>query len=163
MSSTTKMTERSFFLARLKELRGTRSKAAFSRHVGIDPAVYQRYENGRVPRYDVLSAIADKCGVTVDWLLGRDLERAQAIHLRAVSTATAVYPESAPPKAAVRDAPAPGARAGPACDVDRLAAIEKDLDTIKSLLLRWLDEGGRESGAGGAGDRVVAVKERRAG
>lgn len=31
--------------------------------------MYHRYENGQIPQLDNLKVIADKCGVTVDWLL----------------------------------------------------------------------------------------------
>lgn len=33
--------------------------------------MYQRYEAGRIPSPEHLSIIADRCNVTVDWLLGR--------------------------------------------------------------------------------------------
>jgi transcriptional regulator with XRE-family HTH domain len=61
------------FSQRLAEVRGSRSKRAFSKEIGINsPQTYQHYENGRVPDIDTLSRIATHCGVTVDWLLGRD-------------------------------------------------------------------------------------------
>lgn len=69
--STPKYTNVNLFLSRLRELRGSRSKAAFARFLGLKPPVYQNYENGRVPSPDNLSLIAQKCGTTVDWLLGR--------------------------------------------------------------------------------------------
>jgi hypothetical protein len=34
--------------------------------------MYHRYEQGQVPKENNLRVIADKCGVSVDWLLGRD-------------------------------------------------------------------------------------------
>jgi transcriptional regulator with XRE-family HTH domain len=61
------------FSERLQELRGTRKKAEFARFLGIPkPQTYQNYEAGRVPETEMLINIADKCGCTVDWLLGRD-------------------------------------------------------------------------------------------
>jgi len=69
--STRNITERQLFSERLKSLRGNRNKAQFSRELCIPAPVYQRYEEGRIPNHDNLSVIACKCGVTVDWLLGR--------------------------------------------------------------------------------------------
>jgi len=34
--------------------------------------MYHRYEKGQVPKEKNLQVIADKCGVTVDWMLGRE-------------------------------------------------------------------------------------------
>ena len=59
-----------FFSARLKTLRGDRNKAAFSRFLGIPAPMYHRYERGQVPQKDNLRVISEKCGVTIDWLLG---------------------------------------------------------------------------------------------
>ena len=61
------------FSDRLKELRGTQSKADFARALGIPAPMYHRYENGQIPQYDNLKVISDYCGKTVDWLLkGQD-------------------------------------------------------------------------------------------
>jgi transcriptional regulator with XRE-family HTH domain len=60
------------FTERLIRLRDTRKKSDFARFLGLKPQVYQRYEEGRVPRHDILSVIAARCGVTVDWLLGQE-------------------------------------------------------------------------------------------
>lgn len=59
------------FAVRLRQLRGTRNCAEFARFLGIKAPVYHRYEQGRIPKSDNLSVIADKCGVPVDWLLGK--------------------------------------------------------------------------------------------
>lgn len=58
------------FSVMLNRLRGARSKAEFARFLGVSPQVYQRYEHGRVPRADMLSAICSRCGVTVESMLG---------------------------------------------------------------------------------------------
>lgn len=58
-----------YFQRRLKELRGDRTKAEFAAFLGFAPPVYQRYEDGRIPRAEYLSVIADKCGTTVEELL----------------------------------------------------------------------------------------------
>jgi transcriptional regulator with XRE-family HTH domain len=61
------------FSQRLATLRGNRSKRSFCKEIGVNsPQTYQHYENGRVPDMDTLVAIADRCGVTVDYLLGRE-------------------------------------------------------------------------------------------
>ena len=61
------------FSERMLSLRGTQKKAEFARFLGISsPQTYQNYEGGRIPEADMLLNIADKCGVTVDWLLGRE-------------------------------------------------------------------------------------------
>ena len=51
-------------------MRGDLSKSDFARRIGVSPPVYQRYEEGRVPRASNLSAIAERCGVTIEYLLG---------------------------------------------------------------------------------------------
>lgn len=63
------------FSARLKQLRGDRKKAEFGRFLGVpNSPTYQRYEDGRIPDAETLQRIADRCGVTVDWLFGRERE-----------------------------------------------------------------------------------------
>lgn len=60
------------FSDRLATLRGSRSKRSFCKVIGVEsPQTYQHYERGRVPDADTLSAIASRCNVSVDWLLGR--------------------------------------------------------------------------------------------
>ncbi len=60
------------FSKRLRALRGARSKAEFARFLGLLPPVYQRYEEGRKPKADILSVMAEKLGVTIEWLLGSE-------------------------------------------------------------------------------------------
>lgn len=57
------------FSERLKSLRGSKSKSEFARLLGLTAQVYQRYEDGRVPRADTLSVIAERLNVSVRWLL----------------------------------------------------------------------------------------------
>lgn len=60
------------FAGRLRTLRSGRKKAEFQRFLGINsPVTYQNYEDGRIPESGMLEQIADRCGCTVDWLLGR--------------------------------------------------------------------------------------------
>ena len=55
---------------RLKKLRGDLSQKNFAMKIGVSHKGYQRYESGeRIPRPHVLSKIAEKESVTVDWLL----------------------------------------------------------------------------------------------
>ncbi len=59
------------FSDRLRELRNGRPKTVFARFLGINnPSTYQNYEAGRIPETRIVYDIAQKCGVTVDWLLG---------------------------------------------------------------------------------------------
>lgn len=69
--STKKLPKSNSFSVRIRSLRGDRKKADFARFLGIPAPVYQRYEAGRVPSSDNLSVISSRCGVSVDWLLGR--------------------------------------------------------------------------------------------
>lgn len=62
------------FSARLKSLRGERNKAEFARILGIPAPMYHRYELGQVPKTDNLQVIADKCGVSIDWLLNGSVD-----------------------------------------------------------------------------------------
>jgi transcriptional regulator with XRE-family HTH domain len=70
--STIKITDAEIFSNRLKTLRNGRRKAAFAEYLNTSPQNYGRYEDGRIPSTVILSQIANRCGVTVDWLLGRD-------------------------------------------------------------------------------------------
>lgn len=59
------------FASRLNELRGGRSQAEFAEFLGISRPTVGFYENGeRIPDAFVLSRIAQKCGVTTDYLVG---------------------------------------------------------------------------------------------
>jgi transcriptional regulator with XRE-family HTH domain len=61
------------FSDRLRALRGDRKKAEFARLLGVSPPDYQRYENGRMPRADVLSAMSVRLDMTVDQLLSGNI------------------------------------------------------------------------------------------
>lgn len=89
MSQQKIITVTAIFSDRLKSLRNERKKADFARLLGVPPQNYQRYEDGRIPDADMLANIARKCGVTVDWLLGRD-----PIDLAPVATAAKEARES---------------------------------------------------------------------
>ena len=60
------------FMRRFEQLKGERSDSAFAGDVGMPPAtVYQYLVGKRFPTAEALKEIADKCGVTMDWLVGR--------------------------------------------------------------------------------------------
>jgi transcriptional regulator with XRE-family HTH domain len=67
--NTKKFPMSNLFSDRLKALRGCRKKAEFARLLGVSAPDYQRYENGRMPRADVLSVISKRLNMTVDQLL----------------------------------------------------------------------------------------------
>lgn len=59
------------FAARFSEMRGERTQAEFAQFLGISRATVGFYENGeRVPDALVLRQIAERCGVTTDYLVG---------------------------------------------------------------------------------------------
>jgi hypothetical protein len=69
--STEKITDAEIFSERLRMLRKSRKKIDFARFLNTSPQNYGRYENGRIPDTVTLGDIANRCGVTIDWLLGR--------------------------------------------------------------------------------------------
>ena len=108
--------------------------------------MYHRYENGQVPKDHNLQVIADRCGVTVDWLLGRGDDASTSL-TRETRGGSCLACETAPGAAdelmsltrethrqAVREH---GAAYGVA---ERLAEVEARLATIERLLLRVLAE-----------------------
>ncbi len=129
MMSTEKITERQLFSDRLKILRGTRRKSVFSRELGLSAPVYQRYEEGRIPSSDNLSVIAERCNVTVDWLLGRD-------------DSPPPQPAAEPHAALVREAPSAYGQAGqcryPAdCDLPgQIAELREDYAAMQATLAK---------------------------
>lgn len=59
------------FAARFSELRGDRTQAEFAEFLGISRPTVGFYENGeRIPDALVLKQIAERCGVTTDYLVG---------------------------------------------------------------------------------------------
>jgi len=73
MQSTKNIPMRNIFSERLRTLRAQKdmTSLAMADFLEFSQPVYSRYENGRVPDVDTVAAIAERCGVTVDWLLGR--------------------------------------------------------------------------------------------
>jgi len=121
--------ESGLFSERLKTLRGTANKAEFSRKIGLSAQTYQHYEDGRIPRSDILGIISERCGVTVDWLLGReDAHPGQASR-----------PQNKPPPGLVREQADPCHYPGeiPAqisALAERLSAMEHNLTTISAQM-----------------------------
>ena len=60
------------FVARLIQLRGRKTKAEFACHLGLKSPTYFRYEAGRIPKPEILEAIAKRCEVSVEWLIGNE-------------------------------------------------------------------------------------------
>ena len=57
-------------MKRLEQLQGGRKRYEFAKFLGINPAVLNNYLIGaRFPTPAALVNIAEKCGVTVDWLI----------------------------------------------------------------------------------------------
>jgi transcriptional regulator with XRE-family HTH domain len=83
--STINITDAEIFSNRLKILRNGRRKAAFAEYLNTSPQNYGRYEDGRIPSTVILSQIANRCGVTVDWLLGRDDSHAPVTFVKGVN------------------------------------------------------------------------------
>lgn len=64
------------FSERIKSLRSSLNKTQkeFANFLGIPQSTLSSYENGKInPTIDVVSEIADKCNVSIDWLCGRDV------------------------------------------------------------------------------------------
>lgn len=62
------------FSNRFRALRGNRSQEEFARFCGISRPTVSFYENGaRIPDAMILRQIAEKCNVSIDWLIGNDL------------------------------------------------------------------------------------------
>lgn len=142
-----------FFSARLRELRGIRSKAEFARFLGVPAPMYHRYELGQVPKSHYLQVISDRCGVTIEYLLGDK----PGIAAHGSDFQAAAHAGQSPPVAAydlhVREHP-PSSSTTPAtplqtacripasCDIsadisnvqERLAKMEAQLDTLTRLL-----------------------------
>lgn len=54
---------------RIRRLRESLSLAGFGKKVGVTAKAVQNYERGRLPRTEILYRIADRCEVSLTWLL----------------------------------------------------------------------------------------------
>ncbi len=60
-------------LRMLRSMRGNISQKAFAQEMGIPQPTLSSYESGKIkPTVDAIVNIAEKCGVSLDWLCGRD-------------------------------------------------------------------------------------------
>jgi transcriptional regulator with XRE-family HTH domain len=85
------------FSRRLRELRGDVNKSKFGRLLGIsNPSTYHNYEQGRIPDSQTVKDIAEKCGVSVDWMLGMSDEKNIGTACRIVREPRADYGPSPP-------------------------------------------------------------------
>ena len=54
---------------RIAQVRGSRSQRQFARDLGVFQQNVNRYESGTTPHTDFLITLANKEGVSLDWLL----------------------------------------------------------------------------------------------
>ena len=60
-------------LKSLRSMRGNKSQKEFAEELGIPQPTLSSYESGKIkPTVDAIINIADKCGISMDWLCGRD-------------------------------------------------------------------------------------------
>ncbi|MCR4744589.1 MAG: helix-turn-helix domain-containing protein [Lachnospiraceae bacterium] len=60
-------------LRMLRSMQGNKSQKDFAVELGIPQPTLSSYESGKIkPTVDAIINIADKCGVSMDWLCGRD-------------------------------------------------------------------------------------------
>lgn len=66
------MDKRNVFSLRLKELRNDLgyTPKEFAAFLDIKLTTYYAYEKDKVPSFDVLIGIAEKCNISLDWLCG---------------------------------------------------------------------------------------------
>ena len=68
------------FKSRLELLRGDATLAAFAAKVGISLKTYEHYESGRrKPTVQFIMSVAERCGVTTDWILGLAAQNGERI------------------------------------------------------------------------------------
>jgi transcriptional regulator with XRE-family HTH domain len=133
---------------RLRDLRGTRKKAEFARFLGVDAPAYQRYEDGMVPRADCLCTMAQRAGVSVEWLIGANHDGKSANDPASPHDTSLREP---PPtyRTAPAAPPQPPCRFPADCDLSRdlsqvqnqLATLSAQVDTLTRLLGATLASG----------------------
>ena len=66
------------FMRNMEKLKGDMSDSKFSAHCGLKyESCYQYLTGRRFPTVHALAQIADSCGVTIDWLVGREKDDAK--------------------------------------------------------------------------------------
>lgn len=73
-----KIMTKSVFPHRLKQVIKGMKRKHFADEIGISEGAVRKYENGSMPALDVAGRIADFGNVTVDWLLGREVNQSPA-------------------------------------------------------------------------------------
>lgn len=83
------------FAARFAELRGERTQAEFAEFLGISRPTVGFYENGeRIPDAFVLKQIAERCGVTTDYLVGLSNVKTTDRDLQTINNVTGLSEEA---------------------------------------------------------------------
>lgn len=83
------------FAARFAELRGERTQAEFAEFLGISRPTVGFYENGeRIPDAFVLKQIAERCGVTADYLVGLSNVKTTDRDLQTINSITGLSEEA---------------------------------------------------------------------
>ena len=73
ISAAEKQEMRATVIKRLAMLKGDMTNAEFGKAVGLATGTVYNYCNGsRIPGAEVLKRIASRCGVSADWLIGKD-------------------------------------------------------------------------------------------
>ena len=132
--STVKLSGLKTFFERLDSLKGTLSKAAFSRKIGISAPLYCQWENGASPSADKVRLISESLGVSSDWLLTGHEEMTPAV----VNEDHANYACKIPAN----------------CDLPaRLDSLQSDLDQMKQKMDAIFDLLGGALRKGLSGDK----------
>ena len=77
-------------LKMLRSLQGNKSQKDFAVELGIPQPTLSSYESGKIkPTVDAIINIADKCGISMDWLCGRD----ETFHLGSVGDVLSCFLE----------------------------------------------------------------------
>ncbi len=77
-------------LRMLRSMRGNISQKAFAQEMGLPQPTLSSYESGKIkPTIDVIVNIAEKCGVSLDWLCGRD----EVFHIRSMGDVLSCFLE----------------------------------------------------------------------
>lgn len=83
------------FLARLKELQGAKTDAAFARYVGVPATTLKQYDKGSFPSIAIAAKIAEAHGVSIDWLSGKSdaPKQGAALNMRYLAEAISIVEE----------------------------------------------------------------------
>ena len=113
---------------RIRTVRGSQSRAAFGKRIGITSGSLRNYEAGAaLPNADVLTKICETCGVSTDWLLfgrGPMLVRVEPTGPEAVAVSGQTLPE------ANADLPVPE-RTGTCVRCDMWVELKKEMEAFR--------------------------------